>query len=141
MEIKGFEGEYRFLSNFWPCKIVWQNYEFKCSEALYMSFKSGNPAAFAEFAKLEASAAKKLGRQVPLREDWNKNKKRIMANVLNLKFRQNPDLKVKLLATGDAYLEETNWWKDTYWGVCNGVGENNLGLLLMELREAMQKEQ
>jgi hypothetical protein len=39
-----------------------------------------------------------------------------------------------LLATGDMELIEDNDWDDTYWGVCNGAGENNLGKLLMKIR-------
>ena len=46
----------------------------------------------------------------------------------------------KLLGTGDTYLEEGNTWNDTFWGVCNGVGENNLGRILMEVREELRKE-
>lgn len=105
-----------------------------------MAFKSGNPADFARFAPLAAGEAKKLGRTVVLRPDWNEVKVSIMRNVLALKFRQNPDLREKLLATGEAELIEGNHWKDTFWGVCNGVGENWLGKLLMELREELKKE-
>lgn len=33
-----------------------------------------------------------------------------------------------------------NYWKDTYWGVCNGVGENHLGKLLMKIREKLKEK-
>lgn len=42
-----------------------------------------------------------------------------------------------LMATGNKYLEERNWWGDLYWGRDKeGNGENMLGKLLMEIREA-----
>lgn len=49
-----------------------------------------------------------------------------MYDVVLSKFTHNPELKALLIKTGDAYLEETNTWHDTYWGVCNGKGLNNL---------------
>ena len=45
-----------------------------------------------------------------------------------------------LLDTGDKFIEETNWWKDQFWGVYNGVGENNLGKILMRIREEIKNE-
>ena len=56
------------------------------------------------------------------------------------KFTKHKDLKEKLLATGDAYLEETNHWHDTFWGVCKGKGQNHLGKILMEVREELKRE-
>jgi hypothetical protein len=56
-----------------------------------------------------------------------------MRELITLKF-ADKELRKKLLATGESYLEETNTWRDTFWGVCNGVGENWLGKLLMEER-------
>ena len=50
-----------------------------------------------------------------------------------------PSLREKLLATGDAYLEEGNNWGDTIWGTVNGRGQNHLGRLLMEVRDAIRK--
>ena len=58
----------------------------------------------------------------------------IMRQVLKSKFTQNPELKAKLIATGDAELIEGNNWNDRFWGVCRGVGQNHLGKLLMEVR-------
>lgn len=115
-------------------------YEFLCSESLYMAHKSGSMEDFAVFAPLNGHEAKKLGRKVALREDWDKIKLDVMKKVLEMKFLQNPDIKQKLIDTGDSELVEGNWWNDTFWGVCRGEGENHLGKLLMELREAYKKE-
>ena len=56
-----------------------------------------------------------------------------MEFVLRQKF-AHPDLLAMLLATGDMELVEDNDWDDTYWGVCNGLGQNHLGKLLMKIR-------
>ena len=50
----------------------------------------------------------------------------------------NKELKEKLLATEDAYLEEGNTWGDTYWGTCDGIGKNIMGLLTMRVREEIK---
>ena len=57
-----------------------------------------------------------------------------MENGLRQKFKY-PELREQLLSTGDQELVEGNWWRDFYWGVCNGVGDNNLGKLLMKIRD------
>jgi len=56
-----------------------------------------------------------------------------MAQCLRLKFADFP-LLGSLLATGTEELIEGNKHNDTFWGVCAGVGENNLGKLLMRVR-------
>jgi predicted NAD-dependent protein-ADP-ribosyltransferase YbiA (DUF1768 family) len=59
-----------------------------------------------------------------------------MEDLLRQKF-QNPYLKNKLLATGNAEIEETNSWGDVFWGICKGVGENHLGKILMKIRSEL----
>ena len=63
----------------------------------------------------------------------------VMYQVCKAKFLQNPDLARKLVETGDAELVEGNTWGDKVWGVCDGVGENNLGKTLMRIRDELQK--
>ena len=57
-----------------------------------------------------------------------------MEEIVRAKFRQNTELADKLLATGDAYLEEGNTWGDRVWGTVNGSGANRLGVILMQIR-------
>ena len=83
--------------------------------------------------------AKKMGRRVNLRKDWEDVKIQVMEKGLRLKF-QDPTLRKKLLATGDEELVEGNPWGDRYWGVCNGSGKNKLGKLLMKIREELQDD-
>ena len=61
-----------------------------------------------------------------------------METLVREKFSHNKDLKEMLLETGDAIIEEGNDWNDTFWGVCNGKGENHLGKILMKIREELR---
>lgn len=59
-----------------------------------------------------------------------------MKRIVFDKFYKHQHLKDQLLETGDRYLEETNDWADSYWGVdTKKGGENNLGQILMEIRQ------
>ena len=73
-----------------------------------------------------------------VRQDWHDIKFSVLRDLNFQKYRNSPKLRQMLLNTGDAVLEEGNTWGDTYWGICNGVGENNLGKILMEIREALR---
>ena len=84
-----------------------------------------------------ANAAKKAGRQKGIRPDWDTVKVDIMRGLLREKFSQEPEKQV-LLSTGERELVEGNWWGDTFWGVCEGKGENWLGRLLMEVRNDLR---
>ena len=58
-----------------------------------------------------------------------------MSQVVRHKFTQHPELVKLLLATGDAELIEENNWGDKVWGTVNGVGQNQLGKILMDERD------
>jgi predicted NAD-dependent protein-ADP-ribosyltransferase YbiA (DUF1768 family) len=57
-----------------------------------------------------------------------------MEYVQLLKYEQ-PTLRNLLIETGDAYIEECNSWNDIFFGVCNGIGENYLGKIIMKIRK------
>ena len=80
----------------------------------------------------------KYGGQTKAPQDWFNKNLDIMEAILLDKFTRNEDLKAKLLETGGKYLEETNWWNDQFWGVCNGKGENTLGKVLMKIRATIK---
>jgi len=139
--IEGFHGEYEFLSNFVPARVFLSGVSYPTVEHAYQAAKSldVNERIIIEKAR-GPGQAKKLGRLIDCRPDWEDVKEEIMRELLIQKFGQ-PHFMELLLATGDAYLEETNWWKDTYWGVCKGKGLNRLGHLLMEIREHLKEIQ
>ena len=111
------------------------------NEAAFQAQKTKNRRLrFQLFSKANPSEAKSAGRRIDLRSDWEEVKNQIMYEIVQAKFNQNPDLKEKLLATGDEHLEEGNTWGDTTWGTVNGIGENRLGKILMRVRDELQEE-
>jgi ribA/ribD-fused uncharacterized protein len=132
--IDRFSGEYRFLSNFYPVAIVLDGEQYSSVEHAYQAAKTLDPLKRKRFLNISAPAAKRLGRSITLRPDWEDFKLDIMFNLLQRKFR-NPELRRKLKDTGDAILIEGNHWGDTFWGICKGDGYNMLGQMLMLVRD------
>ena len=87
-----------------------------------------------------AKDAKRFGRQVKLRKDWDSVKVNVMEMLLRQKFAR-PALREQLLSTEDSMLIEGNNHGDTFWGVCQGPGENYLGRLLMKIRQEIIEEE
>ena len=133
--IDSFRGEYRFLSNFWHARATYRGIEYPTSEHAYQAAKSRRPDIRLAVSKIETPGrAKRYGEEIELQNNWETLKIPIMKNILFSKF-LDPEMMDKLLSTGDAELVEGNDWEDCFWGVCNGVGENWLGRLLMEVRD------
>lgn len=110
-------------------------------ENAFQAAKTLNNAERLQFTNVKPGIAKRLGRKVALRHDWEKVKVDIMKELLRKKFSQEP-LKSKLLETGDRELEEGNRWNDRFWGICppgSGMGKNILGRLIMEIRGELRK--
>ena len=138
MKIDLFRGEYFFLSNFYEAPVEYEGLTYQNSEAAFQAQKCTDPKEREAFTTMNPSEAKKAGRTVTLRKDWEDVKIAVMTGVVKAKFEQNPDLAEMLLATKDAYLEEGNNWGDRVWGTVNGEGANNLGLILMNTRKFLQ---
>jgi ribA/ribD-fused uncharacterized protein len=135
--IDSFFSKYRFLSNFEPCTVVYDGMTYSCSEAAYQAAKTTDVSLRIAFTTMNGSKAKYAGQKLTLRPDWNDIKVDVMYQIVKDKFFRNPELRVKLLNTGDLQLIEGNYWGDTFWGVCNGVGENHLGKILMRVRKEL----
>lgn len=145
-EVKGFFGEYRPLSNFWPAKVFLDGEEYTSVENAYQAAKYKKETRD-YFKTCSASEAKKFEGNNSIykytEEEWDNIKLQIMDGLIVQKFDKilNPELYQKLKETGNKYLEETNYWEDTYWGIYktdakeDGVGKNNLGKLIMKVRE------
>ncbi len=132
-----FKGEFYFLSNFYESDVTYGGITYRNNEAAFQAQKTTNKFIRMKFHQLNPSDAKKLGRQVHLREDWEQIKDQVMYEICKAKFEQNPDLRAKLLATGDEILVEGNTWGDRIWGAVHGVGENRLGRILMRVRSEL----
>ncbi|MEI6553535.1 MAG: NADAR family protein [bacterium] len=139
-EIKGFFGEYRFLSNFWPAKVLLGDVEYRSVELAYQAakWKPESRQYFLSCTELESIDYNRnnMPDGYPI-DEWNTKKLGIMANLITQKFdpELNPENYQKLQVTGNKHLEEMNWWSDLYWGTNkDGEGENNLGKMLMKTR-------
>lgn len=133
--IKGFTGNYRFLSNFYPAPVYFDGLLYPSTEHAYQAAKTEDVGVrSALFLNCTSGQAKKNGRIITVRPDWERVKFDVMSAVVFDKFYRNIHLRNELLTTGTKYLEETNHWNDTYWGVCNEKGHNNLGIVLMGVR-------
>ena len=141
--ILGFFGEYRWLSNFHPCRVEVEDMIFPSSEHAYMAMKTRIPEERRPLTVeggLTPGQAKRYGQKVTLQSFWDTLKDHYMLVVLRAKFRQSQELAERLLDTGEKRLEETNYWNDRYWGVCWGEGENRLGQLLMQVRQELRDD-
>jgi N-glycosidase YbiA len=133
--IDSFQGQYRFLSNFYPSEVVFEGITYPTVEHAYQSAKTLDMNERRRIAAIATPAdAKKAGRALQYRADWPIAKFEVMEICVRFKFTHHPDLAAKLLATGDAYLEEGNTWNDQIWGVYQGKGDNRLGKILMKIR-------
>lgn len=140
-EIRGFRGNYAWASSFYQAPVEYRGILWPDNEHPFQWSKTLDPGyrALIKWAST-AEEAKKRGREAPLRTDWERIKKRVMFDLVMAKFTQNPRLGKILVATGDVDLIEENHWRDTYWGVCNGVGHNYLGRILMSVRYLLQED-
>lgn len=135
--IKGFFGDYRFLSNFWWCEVEYDFVKYPSTEHAYQAAKYLDLAKRDEIRQAKGFGdAKRLARAPGIREDWDEYRIKVMYDLLKQKFAKE-EFKYLLLGTGDAYLEETNTWGDRFWGV-DGTGKNMLGIMLMNIRDKLE---
>jgi len=141
-DITRFRGDHAFLSNFHPADIEFEGAHYPTVEHAFQAAKTTN---LEEREKVRLAAtptlAKRLGRKVGMRRDWEAVKVNVMRELLRLKF-QHPELRARLLATGDVRLIEGNTWNDRTWGCVwvktQWVGRNLLGQLLMQVRAELR---
>jgi len=139
-----FEGANFYLSNFYNAPVMYEGILYQNNEAAFQSAKTLDMSKRRYFAKLNPSDAKKEGRRIKLREDWEHVKFDVMYQICLDKFQRNEELRKKLLSTKDAYLVEGNTWHDNCWGNCHCQkcidipGDNLLGQILMKVREELR---
>jgi len=138
--IKTFDGEYRFLSNFYPCKITVKSVTYPSVEHAYQAAKTKDIYKKKVLASKDVppGRAKKIGKTLEIGKSWNKNRVKVMYVLVRKKFFDNPHLAKKLIETGSAMLIEGNYWHDDFWGVCDkNKGQNILGKILMLVRSEL----
>jgi ribA/ribD-fused uncharacterized protein len=139
--IKGLFGDYFYLSNAKKCEVCFEGVIYPSSENAYQASKI-IPKEREHFLHLSAYDSKKYWRNYTsmyTAEEWDAIKYKNMYQVLYDKFSRNTDLGQLLKETKSKYIEETNHWQDTYYGVCyqTKIGENNLGKILMDIRSRL----
>ena len=135
MKIDDFRFNYRWLSNYQLCKIKYKGDKYISTEHAYQAAKTLDKQQHDMIRDAPTCVlAKKLGGQCSVRSDWYAVRDRVMYDVCKIKFTNNLELRQLLIDTGDTELIEGNTWNDTYWGVCNNVGQNKLGQILMRIR-------
>jgi ribA/ribD-fused uncharacterized protein len=137
--IDRFAGEYRFLSNFFRSPVTDERgVKHPTVEHAYQATKATTDQDRNRIAAAKhPSKAKRIGGTLAVDAAWPARKDEVMRRLLVQKFAPGSDLAVKLLATGTAELIEGNVWGDTYWGAVDGVGENRLGRMLMDIRREL----
>jgi len=128
--ILAFRGAYGFLSN------LYVEPDGSHVEGEYQRAKCAFYFERHLFDGLSPLDAKRVGRRVTIREDWEDVKVDIMLFYVRKKFADHPDLLAKLVSTRPVQLVEGNTWGDTFWGVCRGQGLNALGEILMLVRDS-----
>lgn len=138
--ITEFKGENFFLSNFYPHEVAREGMPALTVEHYFQAAKTKD---FREYESVLHAAgpgdAKRLGRGVALRSDWEAIKDSVMSFYVAKKFVENPELAARLVATNGRPLVEGNTWGDKYWGVDlrTGEGLNHLGIILMSVRSTL----
>ena len=145
--IDSFTRDYFFLSNFYNVYLEYDWIIYCSTEAAFQATKSLDISEKMRIARMSPSDAKRAGRKIQLRPDWEEIKDKVMYDVCYEKFTNNDalHLKERLLKTGKEELVEGNTWHDNYWGNCtcekckNIAGQNKLGKILMEIRKELLK--
>lgn len=129
-----FRDQFAFLSNFAYSPLEYKGFSFATAEHAYQASKAVYEEDFHAIRTAETPGkAKRMGRKIVVRDDWNHVKLKVMREILEIKF-SIPKFEKMLLEIEGPIVEENNW-KDTFWGVCEGEGQNHLGKILMRIRE------
>jgi ribA/ribD-fused uncharacterized protein len=144
-QISSFTGEHQFLSNFYPTSVLYDGQTYPSSEHAYQAAKSLDPVMRNRIRQLRTPReAKALGKRIPLRPNWETLRIPTMRSILQNKFAPGSAVAQRLIDTAPNVLIEGNTWGDTYWGcvLSHGqwLGQNQLGLLLMEIRSQLTQE-
>lgn len=141
--ITSFSDKYRFLSNFYPSKVLLDDVEYPTVEHAFQAAKTDWIYERQSIKDAETpNKAKKLGRKVTLRSNWEDIKEKVMEDLVRQKF-ANVELRNLLLDTNDSQLIEGNAWGDTNWGCVlkndEWIGKNLLGKILMKVRKELNE--
>lgn len=146
--ITRFRGRYWFLSNFYPAKVRYGDEVYPSVEHAYQAAKTYDRKVRKHIRRCnQPAAARAMGKEVVLKDGWDKKRDRVMLRLLRQKF-EIPKLRKLLLETGDAYIWHYNEHGETYWGVAISkfqryadAGSNRLGQLIMQVRDEINGQE
>src|SRR5438270_6235435 len=99
-KIELFEGPYRFLSNFYPAQVEFDGLTYPTVEHAYQSAKTLDMNERKRIAQAPTPAeAKRQGRALKYRADWEQVKFDVMERCVRYKFTHHAELADRLLAT------------------------------------------
>lgn len=142
--IREFQGEFRFLSNFWPARVHLDGIVYRSVEHAYQAAKTQDEQLRAKIRNMSPGQAKRFARGFAARPDWSVLKLSVMLSLVREKFACDLVLRAKLLETYRKKLQEGNLWHDRFWGIClcpqHGDGQNHLGRILEQVRAELQRD-
>lgn len=130
---------YGYLNNFTKARMFIYGHWWDTVEHAYQAQKTVVQEEYDAIRLAKTPRiARDLGQTVTLFAGWDLDKRRVMKQCVLAKFVQHHDLREQLLSTGDEELIEDSPI-DWYWGCgADGVGQNMLGKILMEVRAELR---
>ena len=132
-----FRDKLWFLSNMCKVDVSYEGEVYQCVESAFQAAKCKNKKDRLKFVALNGFEARKLGKEVAIKKNWNDIRIDVMRGLLVQKFNSVTEPWFgEWLGKVEGKIAEDNWWGDTFWGRVNGTGANHLGRLLMEIRDS-----
>jgi ribA/ribD-fused uncharacterized protein len=125
--------------------LVYEGIFYVTPEHFYQAMKSKSKLYRERVAACKTGMlAKRLGRKVNIREDWEDVKLMVMERAQRHRFQIGTKWRERLVET-DGEIVEWNYWHDRIWGKCTcekckGNGRNLLGEMLMKIRDEIVLE-
>jgi len=135
------DRKFRWMSNFYGAGFRFDGLLYPTVEHAFQSLKTEDKEWSQKIRKSSKPGdAKRLGRQCPMRDDWDEIKDDVMYKLVRAKFVQNPELLDQLIVTGGRPIREDSAW-DGYWGTGkSGKGRNEMGKILSRVRKELSRE-
>ena len=142
------ERPYGAFSNLYRRDFAFEGEVFPTAEHAYQAGKARKPEVRAWLMAAPSPALLAMAAHGlyywDISPGWSTMKFDRMKRILQAKFSQHDDLQRLLLGTGDLRLVESATVDspvNRLWGEVNGVGQNKLGQLLMEVRAELRDSQ
>lgn len=123
--------------------ITYDGIAYYSVESFYFAMKTTDKTKRKKIAQknlnVSSAAVKGISKSIQPRKNWEILKWEVLLYALRRKF-QIKRFRAALLKTENLYIEESNWWGDTYYGVSHETqrGFNILGHMLMHVRNEIR---